>query len=150
MEVKNFTRFFKRELVIYSFGDFKLGRPIAVMRILYALLFTAVWAGIIITVFGFHMNPYFVMFTFVPPVILGWRAGSPVWGGRNLFDFIKVNSTYLFSPRVFTDMKVPKIKNKKKFFVEHVYWVSRRRELQKLAELRDERVKSKNSKRGNK
>lgn len=149
VRVRNFTRFFNRELMIYSLGgDIPLSYPIAIKRIFYVILFLALWTGLLVFTIGFYLNVYYVMFLVIPPSLIGWYAGRPVWQGRSLFGFLRVNGKFLFQPKGWNDLKSSNNRGRSSYVSRSVFWVSRRRELQKLADIREERSKISRQKRG--
>lgn len=136
-EILNMTNFFNRELMMYSLGDIKLKKPIALKKVAYVTGFIIVWSLPLILIFGLVLNVYYAILVIAPPLVLGHCASKPVWGGKGLIDFLKTLSTYISEPKIWTDLKPNKNPNKNKYYVESEIWISRRRELQLLADMRE-------------
>lgn len=137
VEILNMTNFFTRELMMYSLGDIKLKKPIALKKVAYVTGFIVLWSLPIVLIFGIQLNVYFAVVTLAPPFILGHFASKPVWGGKGLIDFIKTLFTYMGEPKSWTDLKANKSTNKDKYYIQSEIWISRRRELQLLADLKE-------------
>ena len=133
----NMRTFFNREIFMYALGDIRLKKPIALKQAMYVIAFLAIWSGPIIYVFGLVLNPYFIIITFVPPFLLGAFANRPIWGGRTLMDFIKVTFNYIQEPRGWTEHRANSELGKAVYHVEHDIWVSRRKELNILADMKE-------------
>lgn len=136
-EIINMTNFFNRELMMYSLGDIKLKKPIALKKVAYVTGFFIIWSLPLILIFGLVLNVYFAILVLAPPLVIGHYASKPVWGGKGLIDFTKTLITYLGEPKSWTDLKANKSFNKDKYFIESEIWISRRRELQLLADLKE-------------
>lgn len=137
----NMTKFFNRELFMYAISDFKFSKPKSLKYIGYTALALALWSLPFVLIFKIATvtNPYFAMFVFIPPFVIGHYASQPIWGGRGLIDFIQVYSKYLAEPKAWADYNGFKPKNET-YYVKQPLWVSRRREYQYLAELKEKRI----------
>jgi hypothetical protein len=140
LSVINMTAFFRRELVMYALGDIRLPAPLPLKKVFYGLVAIVVWGGLMISIFGMNFNPWFLMFTVVPPLAFAHFATKPVWGGRGLFDFIRVNVKYIKEPKGWTDLVEDNELESTVYSVNHEIWISRRREYQILADIRAARI----------
>lgn len=134
----NMTNFFNRELFMYSLGDIKFKKPVSLRKVAYTTLFLIVWSTPIILIFGFQLNLFFVVIAFGPAIVLGNIGAKPLFGGKSLADFVKTTVNFIQEPKGWTDLEAKK-QLTNEFFVENEIWVSRRRELQYLADLKEAR-----------
>lgn len=141
IQVVNMRSFFSREIFMHSLGDIRFSKPIALKRVAYTALFLAIYTAPLIIIFGFIVNVWFVTIAFVPPFVLGTYANKPIWGGRTLIDFIKVTINFIKEPRGWTDHKSNNELGKGVYSLDSDVWVSRRREIQLLKDLKMERKK---------
>lgn len=132
----NMTNFFNRELFMYALGDIKFKKPVSLKKAAYILLFLLIWTLPILFALKFKFNPFTVVFAFAPPILLGNFAGKPVWGGKPLFDYLKTSIRFLTLPKGWTDLNDNDMKETT-HYTESEIWVSRRRELQILADLEE-------------
>ena len=139
--VANMTNFFSRELFMYSLGDIKFKKPISLKKVAYSTVFLIIWIIPLFLTFGIMMNPFYIGFLVIPPIILGNFAAKPVWGGRGLIDFLKTIANFVSEPKGWTDLNSTNKLDKEKLFVESEVWLSRRREIQLLADVREKKVK---------
>lgn len=139
-EIINMTNFFNRELMMYSLGDIKFKRPIALKKVAYVTGFILVWSVPLILIFGVVLNVYFAIIVIAPPLVLGHYASKPVWGGKGLIDFMKTLFTYISEPKYWTDLKANRNPVKDRYFIESEIWISRRRELQLLADMKEKQA----------
>ena len=137
--VVNMTNFFNRELFMYSLGDIKFKKPIALKKVAYTTAFLILWAIPLFLTFGLILNPLFLAVLVVPPIALGHFATKPVWGGRGLLDFLKTLFGYIGEPKGWTDLESNNKLDKEVLYVENEIWISRRRELQLLADIKEGR-----------
>lgn len=142
--VLNMTNFFNRELFMYALGDIRFKKPVSLKKAAYIIVFLIIWTIPIILIVGIQFNLVFLAILIVPPVLLGNFAGKPVWGGKSLLDFLKTIITFAKEPKGWTDLQNNDMKEDV-YYVESEIWVSRRRELQLLADL-DEANKRKRRK----
>lgn len=140
VKIVNITNLFTRELRMYSLGDIRLGQGgVSLKKVAYTTAFFLLWSMPIVLIFGIHLNVYFAALVLVPPVFLGHFASKPVWGGKNLVDYMTTLFTYIGEPSSWTDLRENREK-KNKYYVESEIWISRRRELQMLADLKEKRI----------
>lgn len=139
--VANMTNFFSRELFMYSLGDIRFKKPISLKKVAYSTAFLILWAIPLVLIFGIRINPFYIALLVIPPIVLGNFAAKPVWGGRGLIDFLKTISNFISEPKGWTDLNSTNKLDKETLYVESEIWLSRRRELQLLADLREEKVK---------
>lgn len=136
----NMTNFFTRELFMYSLGDIKFKKPISLKKMLYSIGFLLIWSMPIVIIFGLRFNIFFMAVTFVPPIVAANLCVKPIFGGKNLVEFIKTMIKYAGEPKGWTDMKNNNEMGKAHYFIEQEIWISRRRELAILERLRKERI----------
>lgn len=129
----NMTGFFKRELQMYALGDIKFKKPISIKQVAYILGFYIVWALPLIIVFGIQLNPVYAVLVLVPPVVLGTFAVKPIFGGKTLIDYARTAIIFLGEPKAWADLKP--YAPKEVYEVSSEIWISRRRELQLLADI---------------
>lgn len=128
----NMTGFFKRELQMYALGDIKFRKPIAIKQVAYILGFFVVWSLPIVLLFGVVLHPAYAVLVILPPILLGTFATKPIFGGKTLIDFVKTAVMFLGEPKAWADLKP--YHQKEVYEVKSEIWVSRRRELQLLAD----------------
>lgn len=134
----NMTNFFKRELFMYSFGDIKFKKPIALKTLAFTVGFLLIWVIPLMLIFGIPMNPIAAILYFGPPIALGQVASRPIFGGKTLIDFVKTAILYLGEPKGWADLKpFNASKSQQTYSIEHEIWISRRREYAMLAEMID-------------
>lgn len=138
----NMTKFFNRELMLYALEDFRFKKPISFKKIGYIVAFILLFSAPIVYFFGFHLNVYFVGLLILPPFVLGNLAVKPIFGGRELLSYLLVTITYLSQPRAWTDLNATREKRNERVFIDHIYWVSRRREIKIIKDLKEEEVKA--------
>ena len=134
IRVVNLTNFFNRELFMYSLGDIKFKKPIALKKVAYITVFLLIWTIPLILSFGFPSGPFSAFFVVVLPIIAGNFAARPVFGGKGLLDFLKTLSGFVREPRGWLDFKNSMVMDKDVYYVESEIWIGRRRELEMLAE----------------
>lgn len=135
--VVNMTNFFNRELFMYALGDIKFKKPIALKKVAYTLGFLIIWCIPFYMLFGLQFNPFFMAFFLVPPLALGHYGSKPVFGGKGLIDFLKTTFKFIGEPKIWTDMIPAGNKHKVDYYVDSQMWISRRREIYKLKEMRE-------------
>ena len=135
----NMTNFFNRELFMYSLGDWKFKKPKSLRKMAYTLGFLLIWTLPIVLIFGIQLNVVFAVIALAPPILLGQFASQPVFGGKTLFDFIKTTAGFVGEPRAWTDLNDANAMDRQVLDAESEIWVSRRRELQYVADLRERR-----------
>lgn len=135
----NMTNFFSRELYMYSLGDIKFKKPISLKKVAYTTAFVIIWTLPLVLIFGIQLNPFYFAAVLLPPFILGNFAAKPVWGGRGLVDFIKTLSGFIAEPKGWTDLNATNVLDKEVLFIEQEIWISRRRELYLLAQLKEQK-----------
>ena len=141
LPILNMTSFFNRELFIYSLGDISLSKPVSLKKAGFFIMGMVVWTIPMVLIFGIHFNPFYLAFILLVPIVLAILGDKPVFDGRSLVDAIKVTFKYMFSKKCFTDLAVSDIHTNPEYFIEKEVWISRRRELQHLAALWEERSK---------
>jgi len=136
VKIVNMTNLFTRDLYMYSLGDIRFSTPISLKKVAYTTMFLLLWSVPIILIFGLHLNVYYAAIVLIPPILFGHFASKPVWGGKNLIDYIKTIFEYANEPPAWTDLYESKDK-KNKYYVQSEIWISRRRELQLLADIKE-------------
>lgn len=134
----NMTNFFNRELFMYSLGDIKFKKPVSLKKVAYITGFLIVYSLPIFVIFGIHLNPFFFAIWLGPPFIAGHFATKPAFGGKNLIDFTRTMVAFLFEPKGWSDLVADNSRGKDVYFVENEIWISRRRELQLLADIKED------------
>lgn len=140
LHIVNMTSFFRRPLTMYALGDIRLPTPLPLKKVLYGMVFIIVWTIPIFMIFGFHPNPWFLGVAIAPPLVLAHYATKSVWQGRSLLDFIRVNFNYMKDPKGWTDLMEDDEMETTVYGVHHEIWISRRREYQIIATLRQKRA----------
>lgn len=140
LEGVNMTNFFNRELFMYSLGDIQFKKPISLKKVAYIMGFLIVWTLPMYLIFGLKLNPFYFVFLLAPPFVAGHFATKPAFGGKNLIDFVKTMVKYLGEPKGWLDLKSDNSLGKDVYYVENEIWIGRRRELQLLADIQEERV----------
>jgi len=130
----NMTNFFNRELFMYSLGDIKFKKPVSLKKVGYTTVFLIIWTLPIVLIFGIHLNIFFASFALAPPIALGYYGSKPLFAGRSLLDFTKVSINYMREPKGWNDLYATNSFDDE-YFVESEIWISRRRELQELAQM---------------
>lgn len=133
IRVVNLTNFFNRELFMYSLGDIKFKKPIALKKVAYITVFLIVWAIPIYLTIGVKFNPFYFAFWLGIPIVAGHVAAKPVFGGKGLIDFVKTLMTFLGEPKGWVDFNPTNTLESDVYYVEQEIWISRRRELERLA-----------------
>lgn len=137
--VVNMTTFFNRELFMYSLGDIKFKKPIALKKVAYITLFFIIWTIPMFLIFGLNLNPYFFFFALVPPIVGGHFASKPVWGGMSLPAYLATLVGFIGEPKGWTDLSNNNKLEKEVLNVENEIWIGRRREYLMVALAREER-----------
>lgn len=131
------TNFFNRELFMYSLGDIKFKKPVSLKKVAYTTAFLIVWTLPMFLIFGLHLNLLYVAFILGPPFLMGNVASKPLFGGKTLIEATKSTIQFIGEPKGWTDLNSSKTLDNGSLFVESEIWISRRRELQKLADMRE-------------
>lgn len=132
VRVVNLTNFFNRELFMYSLGDIKFKKPIALKKVAYITAFIVLWTVPSIMILGLPNSPFKVMFSVVIPVAAGHFASKPIFGGKGLIDFLKTLTQFMGEPKSWLDFKPSNDLDEAVYYVENEIWISRRRELDLL------------------
>lgn len=133
----NMTNTFNRELFMYSLGDIRFKKPISLKKVAYTTGFLIVWTLPMILIFGIHLNPFYAILVLAPPFVLAHFAVKPVFGGKSLVDWAKTTMKFLSEPKGWADFRPMKKLDKEVYYVESEVWISRRRELQLLADVKE-------------
>lgn len=137
--ILNMTGFFKRELRMYALGDIRFKNPISLKKAAYIMGFLLAWSLPMLLIVGIKFNPVYLAILLGPPILLGNFAGKPIWGGKPLFDFIGTSVKFIQEPKGWTDLQNNNM-NEDTYFVDSEIWVSRRRELQMLADIEESQL----------
>jgi hypothetical protein len=138
----NMTNFFNRELFMYSLGDIRFKKPISLKRVAWTTVFLLVWTLPIVLIFGIQLNVFFAVITLGPPLFLGPFVAKPRFGGKGLVDYIKSTVKHIGEPKGWTDLHPTNELDRGVYFTEDEVWISRRRELQLLADMKEKRKKA--------
>lgn len=136
VRVVNMTQFFNRELLMYSFGDIKFKKPIALKRMAYIIVFLILWAIPLSYAFGIPDGVFSVVFYIVLPIVAGNLASKPIFGGKGLIAYLKAFKGFLGEPRTWLDLRNSSSRGSELSYVSQELWISRRREIDKLARSR--------------
>lgn len=98
------TSLFKKEMLIYSFFDIRLKRPMRVVGFLYFLILFVV-IGIPIIIFSWPPGPYSLIFAIGIPFAGASVMSKPIWNGKSFYSFFKTHIKYFTRPRVLYDWK---------------------------------------------
>lgn len=139
--VVNLTNFFNRELLMYSLGDIKFKKPVALKKVAYITLFLIVWTVPLVLIFGVPTGPIRAIIYFVIPIVLGNVASKPVFGGKGLIDFVKTLFNFAQEPNGWLDFKNSKDLDNEVLYIESEVWISRRREIAKLESILEKGTK---------
>lgn len=132
IRVVNLTNFFNRELWMYSLGDIKFKKPIALKKVAYVTIFLVIWTIPLVLTFGFPTGPLTFAIFVVLPIVAGNFASRPVFGGKGLLDFLKTAIGFLQEPKGWLDFLNSNKMDTEVFYVENEIWLSRRREIEIL------------------
>lgn len=130
--VLNMTGFFNRELFMSALGDIKLSKPISLKKMAYIMLFLIIWTLPMVLIFPINWSLPYLVLLIAPPFLLGNFAAKPVWGGKNLVNFLKGLFQFISEPSAWADLKPVKVLDDEDIYVEYEVWISRRAELQQL------------------
>lgn len=147
ISIMNMTNLFTRDLKMYSLGDIRFNTPISLKKVAYTTGFLLLWTIPLVLIFGLQLNVYFAAIALLPPFVFGHFASKPVWGGKSLVDYIQTVASYITEPSSWTDLYENREK-KNQYYVQSEIWISRRRELQLLADLKEKRAAETISQRG--
>lgn len=136
----NMTNFFNRELFMYSLGDIKFKKPVSLKKVAYTTAFLITWTLPMIAIFGIHFNLLYVAFVLAPPILMGNFASKPMFGGKTLIEWTKSTVQFIGEPKGWTDLNPSKTLDNGQLFVESEIWISRRRELQLLMDMKEKQV----------
>lgn len=136
----NMTNFFNRELFMYSLGDIKFKKPVSLKKVAYTTVFLIIWTLPMFAIFGLHLNLLYVAFILGPPFLMGNFASKPLFGGKTLIEATKSTIGFIAEPKGWTDLNSSKTLDNGLLFVKSEIWISRRRELQTLADMRENLV----------
>lgn len=135
----NVTQFFHRTKFLYAFGDFSLKKPIPLDKAAFIFGFVMVWSLPIFLLFGLKLEPFYLAFLIVPPIVLGHYATKQVFNGKTMIDFGDTLIEWAQEPRGWTDSKKDSM-NETAYTITSEIWLSRRRDLQVLADLVEGKV----------
>jgi hypothetical protein len=125
---------------MYSFGDIKFNKPVSLKKIAYLIAFFILWTVPILLIFGIKLNVVFAAIALGPPFLLANYASKPIISGMTLIDWLKSVFSFLTQPAGWLDLVATK-KLEETYKVENEIWISRRRELELLADIRAKRNK---------
>ena len=134
--VKDMTRLFTKELLLYSFFDLTLKKPLRIAQLIYTIVLFLIFSAplaIIINALNFW-NLYTIGFTFGIPIILGNFMAQPIWGGKSFYDWTKTQIIYLTSPKYYCDHKP--VKKEHTYKIDNSIAVSRRSDIEYLSKLK--------------
>lgn len=129
--VKDMTKLFNKEMLLYSLADFSFKTPKRVSFLVYSILLFGIYSVPLIY-FLWPLNQYTAMLALIPPFVLGNLMSKPIWGGKSFISWGKCQIKFILSKKRYYDG----IGNKKlraKYTVDHSYTVSRRKDYYELA-----------------
>ena len=142
--VKDMTRLFTKELLLYSFFDLTLKKPLRIAQLIYTIvLFLIISAPLSIVINALNFwNLYTIGFTFGIPILLGNFMAQPIWGGKSFISWFKCLMKYYFSKKHYYDgnarKSLPLLK------IESFISVSRRADyIRLLKEIKEEKANKK-------
>ena len=132
IQVKNATKLFTDEMLIYSLSDFSFNKPIQVKFILFLVGLFVIWALPLMIIFRIFNPPMVILY--LGPVIGGAVLFSgPYFGGKTFISWAKCFIKYIFSDKRYYDGKGRKQLSKAR--INHVYVVSREKDFKKLRKM---------------
>lgn len=139
----NMTNFFNRELFMYSLGDIRFKKPVSLKKVAYTTLFLIFYTIPMFVIFGLQLSIFFFALAFGPPIIAGHYSTKPAFGGKTLPQFVGTICKFALEPKGWTDLNAnPNIDESEVLFIESEIWISRRRELRLLADIKDKSLVS--------
>ena len=130
IEVKDMTKLFTKEILIYSFFDISLKKPLRIVFIGYLVLLLAIWGLPMYLLFGTITNPYAAMVIVLPPFFLARLMSQPIWNGKSFLSWFKCQLKFATSVKKYYDGKA--IKSFARYKIDHKITVSRRKDFVKL------------------
>lgn len=135
MQVLNMKDLYSKEILLYSIFDVRLQKPLNLKVILYTMV-NLLWWGIpaffLTGKLGFSFIRFFLILGV--PYLLGQVMARPIFNGRDFFANLSVLFNYLTQPKKFYDNKpswgLPS------FDIDEFYLISRRKDYQKLFDLK--------------
>lgn len=147
----NMTNFFTREMFMYSLGDIQFKKPVSLKKVAYTTGFMLIWSLPIVIIIGLQLNPIFLAITFVPPLVLGNLCVKPAFGGKTLIAFVRTMMVYLPESRGgWTDLNRNVAMGRDSYKIEQEIWISRRRELKLLAQMKEQEEAAKRANKASK
>lgn len=137
----NVSHLFDKEMLMYSFGDIKLKKPISVKKIGFIMAALFIWTGPLLLIFGTPPQIWMWGIWLVPPFFIGHYATKPVFGGKGLFDWIATQINFIQQPRGWSDFNVDNDQEDTVYYIEQEISISRRREIDYLTNLARSRDK---------
>lgn len=128
--VKDMTKLFNKEMLLYSMFDLSFKKPIRVVFLVYLILLLGIWTAPL-TYFLWPLGPYKAMFIFGPPFLMANLMSKPIWGGKSFFSWFKCQLRFAFSKKRYYDGYGKRNLNVK-YTVNHTYTVSRRKDFIEL------------------
>lgn len=135
----NMTNFFNRELFVYSLGDISFKKPISLMKLIYIIAMFLIYTLPMIFIVGIYFNVGYFALLIIPPIVVGHYATKPIFSGKTLPDFLFTIIKFLGEPKFWMDLKKADSFGNDHYYTNQEIWVGRRRELQILADLKEER-----------
>lgn len=129
IEVKDMTRLFTKEILLYSLFDISLKKPLRIVFLGYLVLLFVIWGLPMYLIFGMD-NPYIAMIIVLPPFGLARLMSQPIWNGKSFISWFKCQLKFATSVKKYYDGKA--IKSFAKYKIDHKITVSRRKDYIKL------------------
>lgn len=138
LKVINMTNLLKKEILIYSLGDFRLSRPMGIGTLLYTAGLFVIWSLPIFMIFG--IAPTAAIVALLPPLILGSVFAKPIWSGKTFLGLLITIIKYQLTPKMYCDNRaVNPIHN---YLIDGEMLVSRKDDFQYLFNLVEQEVKN--------
>lgn len=137
--VINMTEYFNRPLYMYSLGDIRFSKPIALKKLAYIMGTMIVWSLPIILIFGIKLTPVYTAIVIGPPLLIGNWMSKPSFGGMSFIQFLKVCFRFINEPKGWADLRGTDEVEETDYYANHEIWISRRRDLHYLADIAEQR-----------
>lgn len=140
IKVVNMTEFFSRQLMLYSLGDLRFRKPKSLKKAGWTIALLALYSTPMLLFSGISLNVFTALIILGPPFVVGHYATKPIFAGKTLLQFITTMIRYSLEPKAWADLYADtKDMGNKIYTVMHEVWISRRRELTMLADIKEGR-----------
>lgn len=137
VQIVNANNVFRSPSYIYALDDdIKFSKPIEIKKAWVIMLTFIIWVSAFVIIFGIKINIWYGIFLVVPPMLIGNFINKPVVQGRTIGGFARIFLSWRMEPRGFTDWE-PNDMREEIYEVDYEYLVSRRKDMQILADFID-------------